>query len=93
MELLSLFIIVTGLINFKNVVLEILYVYKALDKEFTKTYNAEDVIINYSLMNFNFLITIFILNLFYISITQSNYQKERVMNLSLQDYTLLIINY
>ncbi len=55
MELLSLFIIVTGLINFKNVVLEILYVYKALDKEFTKTYNAEDVIINYSLMNFNIL--------------------------------------
>ena len=93
MELLSLFIIVTRLINFKNVILEILYVYKALDKEFTKTYNAEDVIINYSLMNFNFLITIFILNLFYIAIIQSNYQKERVMNLSIQDYTLLIINY
>ena len=48
--------------------------------------------INYSLMNFNFLITIFILNLFYIAIIQSNYQKERVMNLSIQDYTLLIIN-
>ena len=69
-----------------------LKVYKTLGEEFTGNNNAEKVLVNYSIMNFIFLLTLFIFNLYYIAIIQANFQKERIMNLSIQDYTVLITN-
>ena len=57
--------------------------------------NAEDVVINYSLLNFYLLITLFVLNIFYIILINARAKliKLKKMNyLSIRDYTVLISN-
>ena len=54
--------------------------------------NAEDVIINYSFLNFFLLITVFILNIGYIILINARAKKNKFKNLSIRDYTVLISN-
>ena len=54
--------------------------------------NAEDVIINYSILNFCFLLTLFILNIGYIIFISAHTQKVKLLNISIRDYTVLISN-
>ena len=52
--------------------------------------NINDVIINYSLLNFFYLITCFIINILFIIFIKAQAQKTRILNLSIRDYTALI---
>ena len=54
--------------------------------------NSEDVIINYSILNFLLLITIFIINIAYIILTTARSKKTKLKNLTIRDYTVLISN-
>ncbi len=69
-------------------------VYQLLYQNITgkDTKNADDVSINYSVLNFFFLLTAFILNIFYIIFITANSQKSRLLNVSIRDYTVLISN-
>ena len=69
-----------------------LYIYWILHEEFSGTDYAEKVIINYSWLNFFFLLSIFILNVFYIVFIEAHSQKARLSNLSIRNYTVLISN-
>ena len=52
--------------------------------------NVEDVVVNYSILNFCFLITSFIINIFFIVFIKAQAQKARILNFSIRDYTALI---
>ena len=52
--------------------------------------NINDVIVNYSLLNFCYLITCFIINILFIIFIKAQAQKARILNLSIRDYTVLI---
>ena len=52
--------------------------------------NINDVIVNYSLLNFFYLITCFIINILFIILIKAQAQKARILNLSIRDYTVLI---
>ena len=68
-------------------------VYQELHNYITnKTENTKDVIINYSILNFFFLLTIFILNIFYIIFIAAQSKKAKILNFSIRDYTVLISN-
>ena len=54
--------------------------------------NSEDVIINYSLLNFYFLVTIFAINICYIILINARTKKTKLRNLSIRDYTVLVSN-
>ena len=54
--------------------------------------NAEDVIINYSLLNFLLLLTIFIINIGYIILINARAKKTKLKNLTIRDYTVLVSN-
>ena len=54
--------------------------------------NAEDVIINYSLLNFLLLITIFFINIGYIILINARAKKTKLKNLTIRDYTVLVSN-
>ena len=54
--------------------------------------NSEDVIINYSVLNFLLLITIFIINIGYIILLNARAKKTKLKNLTIKDYTILISN-
>ena len=56
------------------------------------TKNVDDVSINYSVLNFFFLLTIFILNIFYIIFITAQSQRSKLLNLSIRDFTVLISN-
>ena len=49
-----------------------------------------DVVINYSILNFCFLVTAFILNIFFIILIKAKAQEARLLNFSIRDYTVLI---
>ena len=68
-------------------------VYQELHNYITNnTENTRDVIINYSILNFFYLLTIFILNIFFIIIIAAQSQKAKLLNFSIRDYTVLISN-
>ena len=54
--------------------------------------NAEEVIINYSLLNFLLLITIFFINIGYIILINAREKKTKLKNLTIRDYTVLVSN-
>ena len=68
-------------------------VYQLLHDNITSnSRNTKHVLINYSILNFCFLVTIFILNIFYIIFIAANSQKAKLLNFSIRDYTVLISN-
>ena len=67
-------------------------VYRLLHMDISSTSNSEDVLINYSVLNFFFLLTIFILNIFYIIFIVAQSQKAKLLNYTIRDYTVLISN-
>ena len=67
-------------------------VYTLLHNHTSKTNNSEDVLINYSVLNFYYLLTIFILNIFYIIFIAAQSQKAKLLNYTIRDYTVLISN-
>lgn len=69
-----------------------IYVYRKLHNNITDTTNSENVLINYSVLNFFFLLSIFILNIFYIIFIAAQSQKAKLLNFSIRDYTVLISN-
>ena len=56
------------------------------------TKNVDDVSINYSVLNFCFLLTIFILNIYCIIFIAAQSQRSKLLNLSIRDFTVLISN-
>ena len=54
--------------------------------------NAEDVIINHSVLNFLLLFSLFIINIGYIILINARTKKEKSQNLSIRDYTVLVSN-
>ena len=71
-----------------------LMIYQYLHEKFTNNgnHNAEDVLINYSLLNFFFLLTIFILNIYFIILINAKATKVQLNNITMRDYTVLISN-
>lgn len=69
-----------------------IYVYRKLHNNITNTNNSENVLINYSVLNFFFLLAIFILNIFYIIFIAAQSQKAKLLNFSIRDYTVLVSN-
>ena len=67
-------------------------VYQLLHKNITNTSNTKKVLINYSILNFFFLLTILILNIFFVIFLTAHSQKAKLLNLSIRDYTVLISN-
>ena len=70
-----------------------LEVYRELPKQLTGNNNEKKfnkVIINYSILNNYFLVTSFILNIFFIIFIKTKIQEVKLLNLSLRDYTVLI---
>ena len=68
-------------------------IYHLLHNNLTdKSYNSEDVIINYSLLNFYLLITIFLINICFIILINARTKKTKLRNLSIRDYTVLVSN-
>jgi len=54
--------------------------------------NVDDVLVNYSLINFLFLITTFILNIIFLLLIRAQIKRLRARNITIRDYTVLIIN-
>ena len=52
--------------------------------------NVNDVVINYSILNFCYLISVFIINIYFIIFIKGQAQKARLLNFSIRDYTVLI---
>ena len=68
-------------------------VYQLLHDNITSnSKNTKHVLINYSILNFCLLLTIFILNIFYLIFIAANSQKAKLLNFSIRDYTVLIAN-
>ena len=67
-------------------------IYRFIPKLITTKYidNIDDVVVNYSILNFCFLVTAFILNIYFILFIKAQAQKARVLNFSIRDYTVLI---
>ena len=68
-------------------------VYRKLPEQLSDKYNKEyfnDVVVNYSILNFCFLVTSFILNIFFIIFIKAKAQEARLLNFSIRDYTVLI---
>ena len=51
-----------------------------------------DVLVNYSLVNFIFLITTFILNILFLILIRAQIKRLRLNNITIRDYTVLISN-
>ena len=64
-------------------------VYKSLSSSIPK---VSKVIINYSTLNFCFLITSFIFNIYFIIFIEAQAQKEKLFNFSMRDFTVLASN-
>ena len=71
---------------------ENLLVYRKLPEQLKRKYeeNIEDVIINYSIMNFCYLLTSFIINIFFIIFIKAQAQKSSLSSLTIKDYTVLV---
>ena len=69
-----------------------IFVYVALHQEFNKNDDVYDVLNNYSLMNFLFLITSFILNLIFLFLMRVQIKWLNRNYLTIKDYTVLISN-
>ena len=71
---------------------ENLLVYRKLPEQLKGRYeeNIEEVIINYSIMNFCYLLTSFIINIFFIIFIKAQIQKSNLSSLSIKDYTVLV---
>ena len=67
-------------------------VYRLLHMNISSTSNSEDVLINYSVLNFYYILTIFILNIFYIIFIAAQSKKTKLLNYTIRDYTILISN-
>ena len=69
-----------------------LLVYRKLPEQLKGRYeeNIEEVIINYSIMNFCYLLTSFIINIFFIIFIKAQIQKSNLSILSIKDYTVLV---
>ena len=69
-------------------------VYRHLPEQLKGKYEKkiDDIVVNYSILNFCYLLTVFILNIFFIIFTKAQAQKARLLNFSIRDYTVLITN-
>ena len=66
-------------------------IYYLLHQRITNTKNAEDVIINYSILNFLLLITLFAINICYLILINAK-TKIITHELTIKDYSILISN-
>ena len=69
-----------------------LLVYRKLPEQLKGSYedNIEDVLINYSILIFCYLLTSFIINIFFIIFIKAQVQKYNLLSLSIRDYTVLV---
>ena len=69
-------------------------VYRKLpdDSNWKNKINVNDIVINYSILNFCYLITAFILNIYFIIFIKEQAQNVRLLNLSIRDYSVIIYN-
>ena len=52
--------------------------------------NVNDVVVDYSILNFCYLISVFFINIYFIIFIKGQAQKARLLNFSIRDYTVLI---
>ena len=69
-------------------------VYRHLPEQLASNYRKtiDRVVINYSVLDFCYLLTVFILNIYFIIFTKAQAQKARLLNFSIRDYSVLITN-
>ena len=66
--------------------------YRLVFKEFTNNKDVDNVLVNYSLLHFFTLITLFVVNIVYIILIKTKGDQVNLMNTSPKDYTLLCSN-
>ena len=66
--------------------------YRQIYKDFSKNDDVDNVIVNYSLLHFFTLITLFVVNLVYIVIVNAKRNQVDMMHTTPHDYTLLCTN-
>ena len=54
--------------------------------------NVDDVLVNYSLVNFIFLITTFVLNIIFLFLIRAQIKRLKLDNITIRDYSVLISN-
>ena len=71
-----------------------IFIYRKLSKTLRGTLNknVDDVLVNYSLINFLFLITTFILNIILLFLMRAEIKRLKLDNITIRDYTVLISN-
>ena len=71
-----------------------IFIYRKLSKTLRGTLNknVDDVLVNYSLINFLFLITTFILNIIFLFLMRAQIKRLKLNNITIRDYTVLISN-
>ena len=66
--------------------------YRLVFKEFTNNKDVDNVLVNYSLLHFFTLITLFVVNIVYIILIKTKGDQVNLMNTTPKDYTLLCSN-
>ena len=71
-----------------------IFIYKKLHIQFIgrRNQNVDDVLVNYSLVNFLFLITTFVLNIIFLFLIRAQIKRLKLNNITIRDYTVLISN-
>ena len=70
------------------------FIYRKLPENLRGRYNDnnDDTLVNYSLVNFIFLITTFILNIIFLFLIRAQIKRLKLNNITIRDYTVLISN-
>ena len=66
--------------------------YRLVFKDFTQNKEVDNVLVNYSLLHFFTLVTLFVVNIVYIIIIKTKGEQVNLMNTTPKDYTLLCTN-
>jgi len=71
-----------------------IFIYRKIPRLLRGSINkdVDDVLVNYSLINFIFLITTFILNIIFLFLIRAQIKRLRAKNITIRDYTVLILN-
>ena len=71
-----------------------IFIYRKLSKTLRGSLNKNvgDVLVNYSLINFLFLITSFIFNIIFLLLMRAKIKRLKLVNITIRDYTVLISN-
>ena len=68
------------------------FIYRKLPEQLSGKYNdnVDDVLVNYSLVDFIFLVTTFLLNILFLFLIRAEIKKLKMNNITIRDYSVLI---